>query len=54
MHIAYTNLTLHRPGDDWKKSLKLPPKDTRMKTSVGTRWFFYYLEVSIVNAMKTK
>uniref|UniRef100_A0A8C7ZXE7 RNA helicase n=1 Tax=Oryzias sinensis TaxID=183150 RepID=A0A8C7ZXE7_9TELE len=22
-----------KPGDDWKKSLKLPPKDTRIKTS---------------------
>lgn len=24
-----------RPGDDWKKNLKLPPKDMRMKTSVS-------------------
>lgn len=24
----------HRLGDDWKKNLKLPPKDTRMRTSV--------------------
>lgn len=23
-----------RPGDDWKKTLKLPPKDLRIKTSV--------------------
>lgn len=22
-------------GDDWKKSLQLPPKDTRVKTSVS-------------------
>ena len=22
-------------GDDWKKSLKLPPRDTRVKTSVS-------------------
>lgn len=27
----------HRPGDDWKKSLKLPPKDMRIKTSVCTK-----------------
>lgn len=33
-------LTFHRPGDDWKKNLKLPPKDMRMKTSVSTRKFF--------------
>lgn len=25
-----------RPGDDWKKNLKLPPKDMRMKTSVSS------------------
>lgn len=24
-------------GDDWKKSLKLPPKDNRVKTSVSLR-----------------
>lgn len=26
---------LSRPGDDWKKTLKLPPKDLRIKTSVS-------------------
>ncbi|XP_055030824.2 probable ATP-dependent RNA helicase ddx6 [Misgurnus anguillicaudatus] len=25
--------TIIKPGDDWKKNLKLPPKDMRMKTS---------------------
>uniref|UniRef100_A0A8B9K0G5 RNA helicase n=1 Tax=Astyanax mexicanus TaxID=7994 RepID=A0A8B9K0G5_ASTMX len=25
--------TVIKPGDDWKKNLKLPPKDMRMKTS---------------------
>ncbi|MBN3312517.1 DDX6 helicase, partial [Atractosteus spatula] len=28
-----TNFSVFLPGDDWKKSLKLPPKDMRMKTS---------------------
>lgn len=27
-------LFCYRPGDDWKKTLKLPPKDLRIKTSV--------------------
>lgn len=27
--------SLVRPGDDWKKNLKLPPKDLRMRTSVS-------------------
>uniref|UniRef100_A0A4W3IDM7 RNA helicase n=1 Tax=Callorhinchus milii TaxID=7868 RepID=A0A4W3IDM7_CALMI len=30
---AHTTSTTIKPGDDWKKSLKLPPKDRRMKTS---------------------
>lgn len=34
---AYENILFPRPGDDWKKNLKLPPKDMRMKTSVGTK-----------------
>lgn len=25
-------------GDDWKKSLQLPPKDTRVKTSVSEKY----------------
>lgn len=33
-------VTFHRPGDDWKKNLKLPPKDLRMKTSVGALVIF--------------
>lgn len=34
-HVTHKITTFHRPGDDWKKNLKLPPKDLRMKTSVG-------------------
>ncbi|MBN3307067.1 DDX6 helicase, partial [Amia calva] len=30
--LPTTNTTI-KPGDDWKKNLKLPPKDMRMKTS---------------------
>ncbi|GCB69026.1 hypothetical protein scyTo_0013908 [Scyliorhinus torazame] len=30
---AHTTSSTIKPGDDWKKSLKLPPKDRRMKTS---------------------
>uniref|UniRef100_UPI003AAA74B9 probable ATP-dependent RNA helicase DDX6 n=1 Tax=Centroberyx gerrardi TaxID=166262 RepID=UPI003AAA74B9 len=30
---APTTNTVIKPGDDWKKNLKLPPKDMRMKTS---------------------
>uniref|UniRef100_A0A8C1GLM0 RNA helicase n=1 Tax=Cyprinus carpio TaxID=7962 RepID=A0A8C1GLM0_CYPCA len=30
---APTANTIIKPGDDWKKNLKLPPKDLRMRTS---------------------
>ncbi|XP_068615514.1 probable ATP-dependent RNA helicase DDX6, partial [Brachionichthys hirsutus] len=30
---APTTNAVVKPGDDWKKNLKLPPKDMRMKTS---------------------
>lgn len=30
-----TFVAAHRFGDDWKKCLELPPKDTRVKTSVS-------------------
>lgn len=35
-HYIFVSLC-HRPGDDWKKNLKLPPKDMRIKTSVSTK-----------------
>lgn len=31
--LAPTTNAVIKPGDDWKKNLKLPPKDMRMKTS---------------------
>ncbi|XP_075957064.1 putative ATP-dependent RNA helicase DDX6 isoform X2 [Anarhichas minor] len=31
--LAPATNSVIKPGDDWKKSLKLPPKDTRMRTS---------------------
>lgn len=34
--INLLNHFFGRPGDDWKKTLKLPPKDLRIKTSVRT------------------
>lgn len=37
--VIYLDLTVQflaiRFGDDWKKCLELPPKDTRLKTSVS-------------------
>lgn len=30
-------------GDDWKRSLHLPPKDTRVKTSVSPVWFQFII-----------
>ncbi|CAJ0964300.1 unnamed protein product [Ranitomeya imitator] len=34
--IAGLQRAFGRPGDDWKKTLKLPPKDLRIKTSLIT------------------
>ncbi len=31
----FINILTHRLGDDWKKSLQLPAKDNRVKTSVS-------------------
>lgn len=36
-------LSYCRPGDDWKKTLKLPPKDLRIKTSVRVSSDIYCL-----------
>ncbi len=38
---------LIRPGDDWKKNLKLPPKDLRMRTSVSPSLTHLYVYTKV-------
>lgn len=40
-----------RFGDDWKKCLELPPKDTRVKTSVS---LFEYLIISYLDGSRSQ
>lgn len=35
LELNKTFVTAYRFGDDWKKCLELPPKDTRLRTSVS-------------------